>query len=317
MRSTSIPTSRRKRRGTTRAMWRSCAGKWKARWWCWVRPRLAGKFLQCAQGQISRCWKCRRGWMTKRCRSCAWWICGRKLRKEKGIPIFSQQLKEAHSTAARTEGTNDPVFEPARLFHFVAMSALRLCGGMPELQRLADLSSAGAKAALPYLRSSVRPAPPVCPECEVPQPGNSLCRASARKRSRTRWRNSFRTRAFARMDSDTLKRKDDYRRILGDFRTGKIDILVGTQMIAKGLHFPNVTLVGIIYADLASAHAGFPRGRTDVPVADASGGTRGPRRCRRRSFRAGVYAVSSRRFNLRAGTISPAFTNRRSNFASN
>src|SRR5947207_11497860 len=54
-----------------------------------------------------------------------------------------------------------------------------------------------------------------------------------------------------RMDSDTLKRKEDYRRILGDFRTGKIDILVGTQLIAKGLHFPNVTLVGIIYADLS------------------------------------------------------------------
>ena len=53
-----------------------------------------------------------------------------------------------------------------------------------------------------------------------------------------------------RMDSDALKRKEDYRRILGDFRTGKTDILVGTQMIAKGLHFPNVTLVGIIYADL-------------------------------------------------------------------
>jgi len=54
-----------------------------------------------------------------------------------------------------------------------------------------------------------------------------------------------------RMDSDTLKRKEDYRRILGDFRTGKIDILLGTQMIAKGLHFPNVTLVGIIHADLS------------------------------------------------------------------
>src|SRR5207247_6561019 len=54
-----------------------------------------------------------------------------------------------------------------------------------------------------------------------------------------------------RMDSDVLKKKDDSRRILGDFRLGKIDILVGTQMIAKGLHFPNVTLVGIIYADLS------------------------------------------------------------------
>ena len=53
-----------------------------------------------------------------------------------------------------------------------------------------------------------------------------------------------------RMDSDTLQRKEDYRRVLTEFRTGKIDILVGTQMIAKGLHFPNVTLVGIIHADL-------------------------------------------------------------------
>src|SRR2546427_11811906 len=63
-----------------------------------------------------------------------------------------------------------------------------------------------------------------------------------------------------RMDSDALKRKDDFRRILGDFRTGKIDILVGTQMIAKGLHLPNVTLVGIIYADLALHQPDFRAG---------------------------------------------------------
>jgi primosomal protein N' (replication factor Y) len=62
------------------------------------------------------------------------------------------------------------------------------------------------------------------------------------------------------MDSDALKRKDDFRRILGDFRTGKIDILVGTQMIAKGLHFPNVTLVGIIFADLALHQPDFRAG---------------------------------------------------------
>src|SRR5206468_11599760 len=56
---------------------------------------------------------------------------------------------------------------------------------------------------------------------------------------------------ITRMDSDALKRKEDYRRILSDFRAGKIDILLGTQMIAKGLHFPNVNLVGIIFADMA------------------------------------------------------------------
>ena len=48
--------------------------------------------------------------------------------------------------------------------------------------------------------------------------------------------------------------------MLGDFRAGKIDILVGTQMIAKGLHFPNVTLVGIIYADLALHQPDFRAG---------------------------------------------------------
>jgi len=54
-----------------------------------------------------------------------------------------------------------------------------------------------------------------------------------------------------RMDADSMTRKDAYRETLRNFRSGKIDILVGTQMIAKGLHFPNVTLVGIINADLA------------------------------------------------------------------
>jgi Primosomal protein N'' (replication factor Y) - superfamily II helicase len=53
------------------------------------------------------------------------------------------------------------------------------------------------------------------------------------------------------MDADSMSRKDAYRETLRAFRVGKIDILVGTQMIAKGLHFPNVTLVGIINADLS------------------------------------------------------------------
>ncbi|HSR88635.1 MAG TPA: primosomal protein N' [Pontiella sp.] len=55
----------------------------------------------------------------------------------------------------------------------------------------------------------------------------------------------------ARMDSDTMRRKDSYRTVLDRFRTGKIDILLGTQMIAKGLDFPNVTLVGVLYADMS------------------------------------------------------------------
>ncbi|MFP6899568.1 MAG: primosomal protein N' [Opitutales bacterium] len=54
-----------------------------------------------------------------------------------------------------------------------------------------------------------------------------------------------------RLDADVMSKKNLFRRALNDFRTGKIDVLVGTQMIAKGLDFPNVTLVGIIDADLS------------------------------------------------------------------
>jgi len=61
----------------------------------------------------------------------------------------------------------------------------------------------------------------------------------------------FPTAVVKRMDADSMTRKQSYRETLLSFRAGKIDILVGTQMIAKGLHFPNVTLVGIINADLA------------------------------------------------------------------
>jgi len=55
----------------------------------------------------------------------------------------------------------------------------------------------------------------------------------------------------ARMDMDTTTRKGAHEQILGKFKEGQIDILIGTQMIAKGLDFPGVTLVGVITADTA------------------------------------------------------------------
>ena len=54
-----------------------------------------------------------------------------------------------------------------------------------------------------------------------------------------------------RMDMDTTSKKDDYEKILTRFSSGEADILIGTQMIVKGHDFPNVTLVGIIAADLS------------------------------------------------------------------
>ncbi len=54
---------------------------------------------------------------------------------------------------------------------------------------------------------------------------------------------------IARLDSDSLSKKNQHIEILNDFRKGEIDILIGTQMLAKGLDNPNVTLVGVINAD--------------------------------------------------------------------
>ncbi len=54
----------------------------------------------------------------------------------------------------------------------------------------------------------------------------------------------------ARLDRDVARRQGQFQRILDDFRRGKIDLLVGTQMIAKGHDFPGVTLVGVVSADI-------------------------------------------------------------------
>lgn len=55
----------------------------------------------------------------------------------------------------------------------------------------------------------------------------------------------------SRMDVDTTGGKDSHEKILSEFRSGQTQVLVGTQMIAKGLDFPNVTLVGVVAADLS------------------------------------------------------------------
>ncbi|MCX6609483.1 MAG: primosomal protein N', partial [Acidobacteria bacterium] len=63
-------------------------------------------------------------------------------------------------------------------------------------------------------------------------------------------REAFPDARIARMDRDTINSKGDYEQILNGFREGSFDILVGTQMIAKGHDIPNVTLVGIVNADI-------------------------------------------------------------------
>ena len=91
-------------------------------------------------------------------------------------------------------------------------------------------------------------APSKCPECK--DPGIKYSGTGTEKVEDIVGK-CFPTAVVKRLDADVMTRKDAFRETLGAFKVGKIDILVGTQMIAKGLHFPNVTLVGIINADLS------------------------------------------------------------------
>lgn len=67
----------------------------------------------------------------------------------------------------------------------------------------------------------------------------------------------FPGRVIRRMDSDTVRKPGSHQMIQDAFRQGMIDILVGTQMIAKGLDFPNVQLVGVIHADIGLQQPDF------------------------------------------------------------
>lgn len=94
---------------------------------------------------------------------------------------------------------------------------------------------------------------PVPARCSAPQCGapNIKMAGVGTQRVEAAVRKIFPRARVARMDSDATGAKDSHAQILGKFRRGDIDILIGTQMIAKGLDFPNVTLVGVIHADLS------------------------------------------------------------------
>ncbi len=91
-----------------------------------------------------------------------------------------------------------------------------------------------------------RAAPTVCPSC-----GSTRIRGFGigTERVEEEVAKHFPDARLARMDRDTTSRKGAHAGILRRFREGEADILIGTQMVAKGLDFPNVTLVGVISAD--------------------------------------------------------------------
>ena len=99
-----------------------------------------------------------------------------------------------------------------------------------------------------HLCAAQRPAPVRCPACGAPE---IRWRGLGTQRVEEAVRRVVPRARIERMDTDTMVKKNRFREILGDFRVGKIDVLIGTQMIGKGLDFPNVTLVGLIDADIS------------------------------------------------------------------
>jgi primosomal protein N' (replication factor Y) len=96
--------------------------------------------------------------------------------------------------------------------------------------------------------------PSRCPECDseyIHYVGEGTERLEAEVRQ------LFPEARIGRLDRDTMRHIRDYERVLGGFRKGEIDVLVGTQMIAKGHDFPRVTLVGVIGADAPLALPDF------------------------------------------------------------
>ena len=89
--------------------------------------------------------------------------------------------------------------------------------------------------------------PRKCPECK--NPGIALQGYGTQKVEEV-LQKVLPAARFARIDADAMRQKNALKDILRKFKSQKIDVLIGTQMIAKGLHFPNVTLVGILNADL-------------------------------------------------------------------
>lgn len=99
-----------------------------------------------------------------------------------------------------------------------------------------------------HLCADQKPAPARCPKCGAP---DIRWKGLGTQRVEEAVRRVLPRARIERMDTDAMSKKNRFREVLAQFRAGKIDVLVGTQMIGKGLDFPNVTLVGLIDADMS------------------------------------------------------------------
>ena len=158
---------------------------------------------------------------------------------------FSPELLDA-MRAALKQHKQIILFQNRR--GFAPMVECKVCGWVPKCKNC-DVS-------LTYHRSMnvltchycgyTYAVPHQCPNCESTE---LMGRGYGTEKIEDRVRELFPDARIARMDLDTTRSAGAYQRIIGDFSSGRTDILIGTQMISKGLDFSGVTVVGILNAD--------------------------------------------------------------------
>jgi primosomal protein N' (replication factor Y) len=208
--------------------------------------------------------------------------------KQKHVPLISGSLANAIETRlAKKEQTI--LFLNRR--GFATSLVCNQCGFVCECPNcsVALTFHQGENRLKCHLCGHIALAPRKCPKCS----DSSIRYAGyGTEKVESAVQKIFPSATVARMDADSMTRKDAYRSILQAFRTGKIDILVGTQMIAKGLDFPNVTLVGIINADVGLHMPDFRAGERTFQLLTQVAGRAG-----RGDMAGEVYVQSSTPFS--------------------
>lgn len=163
----------------------------------------------------------------------------------KGTPLFSRRLKELLQ-AAFDRKEQSMLFLNRRGF-----APTLWCGSCGEVVRCKNCDVALTfhkrigRAVCHSCCEEIVP-PKQCPTCTSP---HVRYLGAGSERIETALAALMPDVRIARMDSDTMLRREDYEDVLERFGRGEIDVLVGTQMIAKGLDFARVTVVGIVSAD--------------------------------------------------------------------
>ena len=173
-------------------------------------------------------------------------------REHRAAPV-SEALRAAISMRLE-EGTQAMVLINRRGYSWSMLC--RSCGSVVQCQNCSialTYHKSRQRLECHYCGYSVRP-PKECPKCHAEY---LYFVGDGAERVDEYLREQFPKARIARLDRDTVRTKREYQQVLGAFAGGEIDILVGTQMVAKGHDFQRVTLVGVVAADLALGRPDF------------------------------------------------------------